>query len=100
MLRVQRNELYIKIEEGVVNLKNVQMQAKAPLAHRFIKVVCDYRNIIFLRWSCVSVATVSVAPVVLRLIRGPLVVYADTIMEFAYAVVGKFLMEDSTIKRL
>lgn len=89
MIKTPRADLYKSIENGDVNLKNIQIQATFLLAYRFIRMLVDsIENVSYDSFLIDIQHMEDVTPFDIKSIQGPLKMCSDIIMEFAYVVIG------------
>lgn len=73
------------------------MQAKALLAHRLIKVLCvDGENLSFILKVLKHIE--EQAPINICSICGPMNIFANIFMKFAYPVIEKIPMDELSVK--
>jgi len=99
MLRTPRPILYRTMANGGVNLKDDQSQAQALLSHRFLQVMTLHQNTLTYDASLLAIRHLEDKPSLnIRNTRGPMQVFADIYLEFAYAVISRVHIEEFSVK--
>lgn len=83
--------------EGEVNLKNIQVQARSLILHRFLKVICDYQiNISYDAIMLTLWNFDATPPIEIRTVTGSFRCFVSNYMDFADAILQQIPMKGFT----